>query len=119
MDASRPNAGEAEKDLLDALCGGDTSRECQVAMRTRRIVSASRGVIREQQAGRKRIRSLALAAMLVILLVLGPLIWWIVESMLDGESLSGTAMQCAVLGVLLGAGLLAAALLAGWLRRRR
>ena len=89
-----------------------------VAMRTRRIVSASQGLLKEQKAGRERGRALALAATLIMLLILGPLVWWGADSLLAGEHWTAMPVQFAVWIAFLATGLLASALLAGWLRKR-
>ncbi len=79
---------------------------------------ASLGVIKEQKAGRKRGRAIALAAILVCVFVLGPLIWWAVDDVVAGEHLSDLTCQFALWICILCPALLAAAVMAGWLRRR-
>jgi hypothetical protein len=107
-----------DPDLLSALAGNMASRDSVVAHRTCRVVNASMGVIQEQKAGRKRIRSLALAATIVVVLVLGPLAWWAVDTLVEDEHLSDVTSQCALWVCILCPALVAAALLAGWVRRR-
>ena len=108
----------ADHDLLSALAGTQGNRASALADRTCRVVNASIGVMRDQQAGRRRIRSVALAAILLVVLFLGPLVWWAVDNLVAGERLSDMTSQCAIWVCILCPALVACGLLAGWVRHR-
>jgi Na+-driven multidrug efflux pump len=106
------------RDLSASLTEGRADRDREVAYGTRRVVMASLGVMNDQKAGRKRIRAVALAAILVVLLIVGPLIWWAVDNLISGEHLGDLTCQFSLWVCILCPALLAAAVMAGWLRNR-
>jgi len=111
----KPPAGQ---DVVSALAGHQANRESAVGYRTRRVVLASLGVIQEQKAGRKRVRAVALASILVVVLFLGPLFWWAVENILAEGHVSELVGQFALWACVLCPAVVAAALVAGWARNR-
>jgi hypothetical protein len=107
---------KSARDLASPLGRADRDRE--VAQSTRRVVMASLGVMKDQKADRKRIRSLALAAILVILLIVGPLVWLAVDHFIAGGHLGDLTTEFNLWFCVLCPAILAAALVAGWLRKR-
>jgi hypothetical protein len=116
--AAGPTSGDANRDLLSALTGRQAGRERAVAESTRRVVMASLGVIKDQQAGRRRTRSLALAAVLIALLAFGPFAWRVADDLIGGEHISDIATQTSLWACILCPAILAAFLIAGWSRRK-
>jgi len=105
-------------ELAASLTGATADRDREVAHTTRRVVMASLGVIKDQKAGRRRVRSLALAATLVVVLAVGPLVWWAVDNLISGDHLGDLTSQFSLWVCILCPALLAAAVVAGWLRHR-
>lgn len=97
---------------------GDADRDREVAQSTRRVVMASLGVLQDQKAVRKRSRSVALAVLLIVVLVLGPLGWLAVDHFTSGGHMGDLTSEFSLWVCILCPALLAAALMAGWLRKR-
>lgn len=112
------SGGAINGDLLSALAGKQAACDCDCADKTRRVVLASLGVMRDQKAGRRRMRSLALAALLLALLALGPLLWHVAEDLIGGELFNDIATQTSLWACILFPAILAAVLVAGWSRRK-
>jgi len=111
------SAAAADRDLLSALAGHEAGRERVVAHRARRVVSASWGLMKEQSEGRKIIRHRAMAVCLMALLAVGPFIWLLTDDLIGGEHLADTPAQFSLLVCVLCPTLVAAVLVAGWMRR--
>jgi hypothetical protein len=107
-----------ETDVHAALAGQRADREREVGQSTRRVVMASLGIIKEQKAGRRRVRAIAIASILVSLFVFGPLIWWAADNLISGEHIGDVTCQLSLWACILCPALLAAAVVAGWLRHR-
>ncbi len=112
------SSAAANSDVLAALSGRQAGRDRAVAEKTRRVVLASLGVMRDQKAGRRRTRSLALASIFVALLAFGPLAWRVADDLIGGEHISDIATQTSLWACILFPAVLAAILVAGWSRSR-
>jgi hypothetical protein len=112
------SADRANKAREVAASLGRADRDREVAQSTRRVVMASLGVLKDQKADRKRSRSLALAAILIVLLILGPLAWLAFDHFVSGEHLGDLTTQFSLWVCILCPAILAAALVAGRLRKR-
>lgn len=110
--------GSRDRDLRATLAGQVADRDREVAQSTRRVVMASLGVMKEQKAGRRRVRAIAIASLLVFLLVFGPLIWWAVDNLVSGEHMGDLTSEFSLWACIVCPALLAAAVVAGWLRHR-
>ena len=108
----------AQKEIIDAVIGLQGDRDRTTSDRTRRVVLASAGVIKDQAAGRKKIRAWAIAATLVVFFIVAPPIWWLAESLIEEQHLNSTFGEIAIWGFFSITALLGSALLAGWLRRK-
>jgi len=106
-----------DSELLSALAGHQADRESAVAHRARRVVSTSWGLMQEQKGGRKRTRSIALASLLMAILAVGPFVWRLTDDLIGGEQLSDSATQFSLMICVLCPVLVAAVIVAGWLRR--
>lgn len=109
-------AEDTKRDLLAALTGKHAGCDRAVAEKTRRVVLASLGVMKDQKAGRQRTRSLALASLLLALLALGPFIWRVADDLIGGEHIGDIATQASLWICVLCPAILAAVLVAGWSR---
>jgi hypothetical protein len=111
-------ASNLSADLISALGGREANRDRAVAQRTRRVVSSSLGVIKEQKRDLSRARGVALAVTLVVLLLIAPLLWELTDSLIAGEHLGDPGSQLSLWACIVCPTLLAAALVAGWMKHR-
>jgi hypothetical protein len=111
--------GSPDRELLGALAGKQAARECAVAEKARRVVRTSFGVMEEQKAGRRRSRALAVSALLLGLLALGPFAWHLTEDLIGGEHMADIATQTSLWICILCPAVLAAVIVAGWARSRQ
>lgn len=112
--SSGPADRISARELAAAL--GQADRDRQTACRTRKVVLASAGVLQQQGAYRKRHRALALAAAVLILLSLGPLVGMVVDGLNSGAHLGDMLTQCGLWLCILCPAIVAAAMI-GWMRR--
>ncbi len=118
MTAVTGNGSADETNSTRANPLGSADRDREVAQSTRRVVMASLGVMKDQKADQNRSRSLALAAILMLLLILGPLGWLVFDHFISGGHLGDLTTEFNLWVCILCPAILAAALVAGWLRKR-
>ena len=106
-------------EALSSLCGQDADRASALTQRTRQVVLASQGVLKDQQSCRRRIRALALTSVVFILLSVTPLVWWTVDTVIADEHFNEVTGQIALWSCSLCPALIAAALIAGWMRSQQ
>lgn len=109
---------EIHRDLVAALTGRQADRDSAVAHRTRRVVMASLGVMQEQKAGRRRSRALALSAILVALLLLGPAVWRVAQDLIGGDRFWDVTTQFSLWFSFLCLAIVGAVIVAGWARHK-
>ncbi|MFZ0336486.1 MAG: hypothetical protein WAL45_00520 [Terracidiphilus sp.] len=114
--AKTASAEDARRGLVSALAGKQAARERAVAQTTRRVVSTSFGVMQDQSASRRRSRALAMAAMLLVLLALGPFVWHVTDDLIGGEHMADIATQTSLWICIFCPAILAAVIVAGWAR---
>ena len=112
-----PHSGP-DPEVVERLAGCQAGLDIAVAQKTRRVVLASLGVMQDQSAGRRRIRAMAMAALLVIVLCLGPLVWWAADNLIADGHLGDVACQFSLWVCILCPALVAAVLVAGWMKHR-
>jgi hypothetical protein len=110
------SAEDARRGLLAALAGKQAARDRAVAQKTRRVVRTSLGVMQDQSASRRRSRALAVAALLLVLLALGPFVWHVTDGLLGGEHMADIFTQTSLWICILCPVILAAMIVAGWAR---
>jgi hypothetical protein len=106
-------------EVLSSLCGHDSDRAGALTQRTRRVVLASQGVLKDQQSCRRRTRALALTSVVLILLSVTPLVWWTVDTIIADEHFSEITGQIALWSCTLCPALIATILVAGWMRSQQ
>ena len=109
-------AEDAHRGLLAALAGKQAARDRAVAQKTCRVVRTSLGVMREQSASRRRSRALAVSALLLVLLALGPFVWHVTDGLLGGEHMADIFTQTSLWICILCPVIQAAVIVAGWAR---
>ncbi len=118
-EARGPEPRATNPELISALAGLDANHSRHSALRTRRVVTGSAANLQSQRQSSGRSRNLAIAGVVVVLLLITPLIWYSVDSLVGDQHLTDTVSQLSLLGLLVGSALIAAMLVAGRWRNRR
>ncbi len=108
---------------VDKPTGGrlyaDSARTSAIARQTKQVVLASQGVLVDRKLCQQRTRALALFAAAFIVLAVTPLTWWSVDTVMSGEHPGEITSQIAFWFATLCPALIAAVLVAGWLRTHK
>lgn len=106
-----------DSELLASLSGRRAARDAAIANRTRRAVLGSIGVLEEQKAGHKRKRAVAIAGLLLAGLGMAPFAWRLADDLFGGAHICDLSTQLSLLICVFCPALVAAVLVAGWMRR--
>lgn len=97
---------QSDPQLLGMLSGFDADAERSVALRARRSVLGRLLRNGEQRVQQRYNFGLALGAAACVLVLIAPVVWMIVDEVLDGEHPASLAPQLGILAILLTAALL-------------
>jgi len=106
------------QEVAAALAGTPAQRDASVAYRTRRVVMASLGVLKDQKDSSRRSRALALFAALLFLVVLSPPLCWIGDILIEEQRISSFVGQLTIWGLFVITALLGTAIVVRLLRSR-
>jgi hypothetical protein len=113
-----PNETKPASDVVQALMSMNCDANLALVARTRFAVREAAILIQEQRIQRRRNVGFALAAVVVLLVLLGPAIWNSVDDLFDAEIIGGDLPSQMALLLLFLAPAMLAALVAAWNNQR-
>jgi hypothetical protein len=113
-----PNETTPASDVVQALMSMNCDANLALVARTRFAVREAAILIQEQRIQRRRNVGFALAAVVVLLVLLGPAIWNSVDDLFDAEIIGGDLPSQMALLLLFLAPAMLAALVAAWNNQR-